>query len=129
MISRASEADEGKYQCVAKNAAGVRASQKATLQIQGEYDCFFIKNKNITGNSRESSISTLILVTFPGSLPDPCTTTTILRQEIVKQRGRKKECAHAAVSQFLFFQKKERKAKIPKEKENTEVGKKGGRQV
>ena len=40
VISRASEADEGKYQCVAKNAAGVRASQKATLQIQGEYDCF-----------------------------------------------------------------------------------------
>ncbi len=35
VIRKVSEADEGKYQCLAKNAVGTRGSLKATLTFQG----------------------------------------------------------------------------------------------
>ena len=37
MVAGATEDDEGRYQCLAKNLAGVRGSEKADLTIQGEF--------------------------------------------------------------------------------------------
>ncbi len=36
LVLNASDASEGVYQCLAKNVAGIRASKKVSLQIQGE---------------------------------------------------------------------------------------------
>ena len=39
-VSNVSSADEGRYQCVAKNVVGIRTSRKATLSMIGEGGIF-----------------------------------------------------------------------------------------
>ena len=36
-VSNATSADEGRYQCVAKNVVGIRTSRKAALSIIGKW--------------------------------------------------------------------------------------------
>ena len=43
LISNVTSEDEGKYQCVAKNVAAMRGSQKATLTLLGELDVLMVR--------------------------------------------------------------------------------------